>query len=558
MGIKAAKALIEALKQEGVEVIFGIPGGAVIPIYDVLYDEKEIRHILMRHEQGAAHAADGYARATGKVGVCMATSGPGATNLVTGITNAHMDSVPIVAITGQVRVAWIGRDSFQEADTVGITMPIVKHNYLVKDPKDLPDIVHEAFYIARTGRPGPVLIDIPVDVSNAEIDEMPSSSEVKLRGYKPVYDGHPLMIRRAAEAIEKAERPIMLIGGGVIWSGAHEEVKELAEKCNLPVAHTLMGKGAFPETHELSLGMIGMHGTAAANYAATYSDLILAVGTRFSDRSTGRVETFAPKAKIIHIDIDPVEIGKCVKADIPIVGDAKKVLRELVKIVKPRPKGEWHERIEEWKRQFPLRYKYSDEVIKPQFVVEQIYEATKGEAIITTEVGQNQMWAAQYYKCTRPRQFISSGGLGTMGFGLPAAIGAKVGRPDQIVIDIAGDGSVLMTCQQLSTAAREKIPIKVMVLNNSYLGMVRQWQQLFWQKRYSQVSLEGAVDFVKLAEAFGCVGLRATKPEEVRPTIEKALEVDDRPVLVDFWVAKEENVFPMVPAGGSIDKMLVD
>jgi len=558
MPLKAAKALIEVLKKEGVEVIFGIPGGAVIPIYDALYDEKDIRHILMRHEQGAAHAADGYARATGKVGVCIATSGPGATNLVTGIANAYMDSIPIVAITGQVRVAWIGRDSFQEADTVGITMPIVKHNYLVKNPKDLPDIVQEAFYIARTGRPGPVLIDIPVDVSNAEIEGFEFKGEISLRSYKPVYDGHPLMIRRAAELIEKSERPVMVIGGGVIHSGASEEVKELAERCNLPVAHTLMGKGGFPETHELSLGQIGMHGTVAANYAVTYSDLLIAVGMRFSDRSTGRVETFAPHAKIVHIDIDPAEIGKCVKPDVPIVGDAKRVLRELLKIVKPKPKTEWHERIEGWKREFPLKYEPSEEVIKPQFVVEKIYELTGGEAIITTEVGQNQMWASQFYKCTRPRQFISSGGLGTMGFGLPAAIGAKVGRPEETVIDIAGDGSVLMTCQQLSTAAKERIPIKVMILNNAYLGMVRQWQQLFWQRRYSQVDLEGAVDFVKLAEAFGCVGLRATRPEEVEGVIERALEINDKPVVVDFWVAREENVYPMVPAGGSIDKMLVD
>jgi len=558
MSIKAAKALIEVLKKEGVEVIFGIPGGAVIPIYDALYDEKDIRHILMRHEQGAAHAADGYARATGKVGVCMATSGPGATNLVTGIANAYMDSIPIVAITGQVRVAWIGRDSFQEADTVGITMPIVKHNYLVKDPKDLPDVVQEAFYIARTGRPGPVLIDIPVDVSNAEVEKFELKSEVKLRSYKPTYEGHPLMIRRAAELIEKSERPVMVIGGGVIHSGASKEVRELAERCNLPVAHTLMGKGGFPETHELSLGQIGMHGTVAANYAVTYSDLLLAVGMRFSDRSTGRVETFAPHARIIHIDIDPAEIGKCVKPTVPIVGDAKRVLSELLKIVRPKPKSSWHERIEEWKREFPLKYQGSDEVIKPQFVVEKIYELTGGEAIITTEVGQNQMWASQFYKCTRPRQFISSGGLGTMGFGLPAAIGAKVGRPDKMVIDIAGDGSVLMTCQQLSTAAKEKIPIKVMILNNSYLGMVRQWQQLFWDRRYSEVDLEGVVDFVKLAEAFGCVGLRATRPDEVEGVIEKALEINDKPVVVDFWVAREENVYPMVPAGGSIDKMLVD
>ncbi|MFH1413344.1 MAG: biosynthetic-type acetolactate synthase large subunit [Candidatus Omnitrophota bacterium] len=547
-----AQILIECLKREGVEVMFGYPGGVVLPIFDELYDAK-IKFILTRHEQGAAHAADGYARATGKVGVCLSTSGPGATNLVTGIANAFMDSVPIVAITGQVKTHLIGNDAFQESDVTGITRPITKHNYLVKDVKDLARIIREAFYIASTGRPGPVVIDLPVDVQIATT-EFVWPEKLELRSYKPTYTGHPGQIKKAAKWIENAKRPLLYVGGGVVTSGASVELLQLAEKAGIPVTTTFMGLGAFPGTHELSLGMLGMHGTAYANHATMESDLIVAIGARFDDRVTGRLDSFAPEAKIIHIDIDPTSISKNISVDIPIVGDAKNILRELLKYIKKTPKIQaWQDKINQWKKQYPLFYK-NDEALRPQFVIEQIYQITKGNAIIATEVGQNQMWACQWYKHDKPRTWISSGGLGTMGFGFPAAIGAQVGCPDKLVIDIAGDGSIQMNIQELSTAVNNHLPVKIAILNNGYLGMVRQWQELFYKKRYSYTTLVNP-DFVKLAESYGAVGIRVTKKAEVRPAIEKAISIDNI-VLIDFRVEPEENVYPMVPAGEAINRMI--
>ncbi len=551
MKLNGAQILLECLQKEGVEVMFGYPGGQVLPIFDKLYDSK-LRFILTRHEQGAAHAADGYARATGKPGVCLATSGPGATNLTTGIANAYMDSIPMVALTGQVKTFLIGNDAFQEADVTGVTRPITKHNYLVKDVKELARTIREAFLIATTGRPGPVLIDIPSDVQLAET-EFIWPQVVDIRGYKPTIFGHPGQIKKAAKLIAKAKKPVIYVGGGAITSGASLEIKELAEKISAPVTMTLMGLGAFPMTHELSLGMLGMHGTAYANHATMESDLILAIGARFDDRVTGRLDAFAPNAKVIHIDIDPTSISKNVNVDIPIVGDAKNILGQLLETIEKPDTDEWLKTINHWKKAHPLRYKEEGK-IKPQYVIEQIYEATKGEAIITTEVGQNQMWACQWYKYTQPRTFISSGGLGTMGFGFPAAIGAKVGRPEKIVFDIAGDGSIQMNIQELATAVYEKIPVKVAILNNGFLGMVRQWQELFYKKRYSYTTLFNP-DFVKLAESYGAVGIRVTKKEEVRPAIEKAIEIDNV-VFLDFKIEEEENVYPMVPAGEAINKML--
>ncbi len=547
-----AQILIECLKREGVEVIFGYPGGQVLPIFDKLYDAG-LKFILPRHEQGAAHAADGYARATGKVGVCMATSGPGATNLTTGIANAYMDSIPLVAITGQVKSFLIGNDAFQEADVTGITRPITKHNYLIKDVRDLARIVREAFYVASTGRPGPVLIDIPSDIQLQDT-EFIWPEEVNIRGYNPTLFGHPGQIKKAAKLIEQAKKPLLYAGGGVIISGAYRELKELAEKIQAPVTMTLMGLGGFPGTHELSLGMLGMHGTAYANHATMESDLIIAVGARFDDRVTGRLDAFAPFAKIIHIDVDPASISKNVSVDVPIVGDAKNILGQILQELKKVPDtSEWHKAIASWKKKYPLTYKDGTK-IKPQYVIEQIYAATKGEAIITTEVGQNQMWAAQWYKYNHPRTFISSGGLGTMGFGFPAAMGAKVGCPDKVVIDIAGDGSIQMNIQELATCVYNKINVKVAILNNGYLGMVRQWQELFYKKRYSQVSISSP-DFVKLADSYGAVGIKVTKKEEVRPAIEKALAIDNT-VFIDFHIEPEENVYPMVPAGEAINRMI--
>lgn len=532
--------------------MFGYPGGVVLPLFDKIYD-ADIRFILTRHEQAAAHAADGYARASGKVGVCIATSGPGATNLVTGIATAYMDSIPIVAITGQVKTFLIGSDAFQEADVTGITRPITKHNYLVKDVKELAGIVREAFYIASTGRPGPVLIDLPVDVQQADT-EFIWPETVDMRSYKPTYFGHPGQIKKAAKFISESKKPIIYAGGGIIASGAYLRLRELAERIQAPVTMTLMGLGGFPATHKLSLGMLGMHGTAYANHATMESDLIIAVGARFDDRVTGRLDAFAPHARIVHIDIDPSSISKNVKVDVPIVGDAKNILGELLEAIKKVPDtSDWIKTVESWKKRHPLTYK-DDGRIKPQYVIEQIYEATKGEALITTEVGQNQMWAAQWYKYTSPRTLISSGGLGTMGFGFPAAMGAKLAHPEKMVIDIAGDGSIQMNIQELATCVCNKINVKVAILNNGYLGMVRQWQELFYKKRYSQTRISGP-DFVKLAESYGAAGICVSKKEDVRPAIEKALSIDNV-VFIDFRIEPEENVFPMVPAGEAINRMI--
>jgi acetolactate synthase-1/2/3 large subunit len=558
--ISGAQILIKYLEKEGVEVIFGYPGGTVIPIYDALFDSK-IRHILVRHEQGAVHAADGYARATGKTGVCLATSGPGGTNLITGIANAYMDSIPMVAITGQVATSVIGTDAFQEADLTGITAPITKHNYLVKNIKDLPEAIKEAFHIASTGRPGPVLIDIPVDISKELIDE-DYKVKIALPGYKPTVKGNLKQVKQAAIKIAGSQRPVIFSGGGVISSNASSILRKFVEVANIPIITTLLGMGAFPETHELSLGMAGMHGTKYANLAFTESDLIIAVGARFDDRVTGKLSEFAPAAEIIHIDIDPAEIGKNIKTAVPIVGDARTILSDLKSSYekyidkKGRPdRKKWLGRIKQLKEEFPLKFDRKSKKIKPAFVVEQIYELTKGDAIICTEVGQNQMWAAQFYKFTKPRTMISSGGLGTMGFGLPASIGAQIGKPDKTVIDIAGDGSIQMVSQELSTAATNKVPIKIMILNNGYLGMVRQWQQFFWDRRYSHTCINNCVDFVKLAEAYGGIGFRVKEKDKVGETISKALGLN-RLVIVDFWIDREENVYPMVPPGSPISEML--
>ena len=547
-----AQILIESLKREGVEVVFGYPGGQVLPIFDKFYD-SDLKLILVRHEQGAAHAADGYARATGKVGVCLATSGPGATNLTTGIANAYMDSIPMVAITGQVKSFLIGNDAFQEADVTGITRPITKHNYLVKDIKDLARIIREAFYIASTGRPGPVVIDIPSDIQMQDA-EFIWPKDIKMRSYQPTYCGHPGQIKKAAKLIMQAKKPLVYSGGGIISSGADAILREFAEKISAPVTWTLMGIGGFPATHKLSLGMLGMHGTAYANHAIMDADVIIAVGARFDDRVTGRTDTFAPNAKIIHIDIDPSSISKNIRVDVPIVGDAKNILGELLEQIKKCPDtADWLKSVDILKKKYPLKYK-EDKKLKPQFVLEELYDITKGDCVITTEVGQNQMWAAQWYKYDEPRTFISSGGLGTLGFGFPAAMGAKVGRPDKTVIDIAGDGSIQMNIQELGTCVANKINVKVFILNNGYLGMVRQWQELFYKKRYSHVAISSP-DFVKLAESYGAAGILVTKKEEVRPAIERALSTDNT-VFVDFRIEEEENVYPMVPAGEAINKMI--
>ena len=549
-----AKIFIETLLEHKVDTIFGFPGGVLLPIYDELY-HADIRHILSRHEQGAVHAADGYARATGRVGVCMATSGPGATNLVTGLATAFMDSVPLVAFTGQVPTPMIGNDSFQEADIYGITIPITKYNYLVKDTSRLKEIMYEAFYLASSGRPGPVLIDLPKDIQSNEIDN-PSIPELTLPQKVPhSTKEREMRIAKIVSMIEKSKRPVIYSGGGIIISGAYKELQTLAEKASIPVTTTLMGKGGFPETHKLSLGMLGMHGTRYANYAVSECDLLLGIGARFDDRVTGKVSTFATKAKIVHIDIDPAEVGKIIRVDASVIGDAREVLKELNKKMKKQFHGEWIKQIEQWKKEYPLSYQKEEGVINPQYVVEQIYEQTRGEAIITTEVGQNQMWGAQFYKCTRPRTFISSGGLGTMGYGFPAAIGVKVGCPERIVFDVAGDGSFQMNIQELATAVYNKINVKVAILNNGYLGMVRQWQELFYGRRYSHTTLNGNPDFVKIAEGYGAVGIRVEKPEEVPSAIRKAIEFD-QPVVIDFHVNREENVYPMVPPGGAISQML--
>lgn len=559
-----AQMIIEALKKEKVEVIFGYPGGAVIDIYDELYKNPEIKHVLVRHEQGATHAADGYARSTGKVGVVLVTSGPGSTNTVTGIATAYMDSIPIVVLTGQVPTQLIGNDAFQEVDTTGITRPITKHNFLVKRVEDLPRILKSAFYIASTGRPGPVVVDIPKDIQQAK-GEFNYPDEIELRSYNPVYEPHVRQIEKAYSLLEQAERPVLLLGGGVISSGASAEATKLAEKLNLPVTMTLMGLGSFPGDHEQSLGMLGMHGTYYANMAIANCDVLLAVGARFDDRVTGKVDAFAPGAKIIHIDIDPTSIQKNVKVHVPIVADCKRALTRILDTVRrvKKPKKYWKERFKEWweqidiwKKRYPLSYREDPNYIKPQFVIEKLYELTKGEAIIATEVGQNQMWTAQYYKFKYPRTLITSGGLGTMGFGFPASIGAQIGNPDKLVIDIAGDGSIQMNIQELATAMEQKLPIKIIILNNGYLGMVRQWQGLFYGKRYSQVRFQVLPDFVKLAESYGAVGMKITKPEEVEPILKKVLNINSL-VILDVHIAPEENVFPMVPAGKATTEMIL-
>ncbi|MCG8399985.1 MAG: biosynthetic-type acetolactate synthase large subunit, partial [Firmicutes bacterium] len=539
-----AQILIESLRAEGVDTIFGYPGGQVLPIYDALYD-ADIRHILTRHEQGAAHAADGYARASGRPGVCLATSGPGATNLVTGITNAYMDSVPMVAITGQVPTSMLGRDSFQEADITGITLPVTKHNYIVKDVRELAKTVREAFYIANTGRPGPVLIDIPRDVSSGGA-EYEDPGPVELPGYSPRLEPDPAQVARAVRAIEECERPVIYAGGGIVSAAAHVELLRLSETLLAPVATTLMGVGGFPGDHPLSIGMLGMHGSKYANFAICECDLLIGVGVRFDDRVTGKLEEFAPKATVIHIDIDPAEIGKNVGVDIPVVGDVRRTMQKLLEALQPRVAARWRDTILSWKKEYPIEFVENSRV-KPQEVIREIYNVTGGKARITTEVGQHQMWATHYYTYTRPRTFISSGGLGTMGFGLPAAIGAQVACPGETVIDIAGDGSIQMNIQEMQTAVNYNLPVKIAVLNNGYLGMVRQWQELFYNRRYSYTELDNP-DFVKLAEAYGAKGLRVTGKSEVRPVLEEALRIPG-PVMIDFVIEREENVMPMVPPG---------
>jgi acetolactate synthase-1/2/3 large subunit len=564
MKISGAEILIESLKREGVRHIFGYPGGVILNIFDLLYDDKDIQLILTRHEQGAVHAADGYARSTGKPGVVLVTSGPGATNTVTGIATASMDSIPLIVFSGQVPTMLIGNDAFQEADIVGISRPCTKYNYLAKDVKDLSRIVREAFYVAMSGRPGPVLIDLPKDVTASKTEF--TWPEIKIRSYNPTYEGNKWMITQAAHLIAKSKKVVIIAGGGVILSDGSKELRELAEYTDIPVTMTLMGLGSFPGTHKLSLGMPGMHGTYYANKAIQESDLLIAIGMRFDDRVTGKIDAFAPHAKIIHIDIDPTSIRKNVRVDVPIVGDVKRVLAVLNRVLKEEVKEQWGEvrkawlkQIDTWKKERPLTYTYSDEVIKPQFVVEKIYELTKGDAIITTEVGQNQMWAAQFYKFDKPRTLLTSGGLGTMGYGFPAAIGAQLAHPNKLVIDIAGDGSIQMNIQEIATAVLHKLPVKVAILNNQYLGMVRQWQELFFNKRYSYTHLytDTVPDFVKVAEAYGAVGLKATKPGEVEPLLKEAFKIK-RTVFMDFIVEWSEKVYPMVPAGAPIDHMLFE
>ncbi len=561
MKLNGAQILLECLKREGVKHIFGYPGGVVLDIYDELTRHPDIQHILVRHEQAAAHAADGYARASAKVGVALVTSGPGATNTVTGIASAYMDSIPIVVLTGQVPTALIGNDAFQEVDIVGITRPCTKHNYLVKDVKQLAPTIHEAFHIARSGRPGPVLVDLPKDVIQAScVPKFPES--VKIKSYNPTYHANPRQVKRALDMILTAKQPVLYTGGGIILSNASEELLKFAEALQIPVTSTLMGLGGFPGDHPLWMGMLGMHGTYCANMAVSQADVLIGVGARFDDRVTGKLADFAPHAKIIHVDIDPSSISKNVVVDIPIVGDCLDALKQLNDLLAETPRkdfaavrGQWLDTVNDWEKQHPLTYTWSDTTIKPQYVVEKLYELTKGEAYITTEVGQNQMWAAQFYKFKRPRQLMTSGGLGVMGYGFPAAMGVQVAKPDAIVIDIAGDGSIQMNIQELITVVENNLPVKVAILNNSFLGMVRQWQQLFYERRYSATPMT-APDFVKLADAYGAVGLRATKPEEVVPVIQEALNTP-RPVIMDFRVEPEECVMPMVPAGKAMHEMLL-
>ena len=558
--LTGAQILMEMLKEEGVDTIFGYPGGAVIDIYDEL-EKTDINHYLVRHEQGAVHAADGYARASGKVGVCLVTSGPGATNTVTGIASAYMDSIPMVIFTGQVPTKLIGNDAFQEVDIVGITRPCTKHNYLISDVKNLARTVKEAFHIARSGRPGPVLIDLPKDVMNANTNFSPPG-EIHLRSYNPTYEPNIKQLKKVVSLIRTARKPVIFSGGGVVLSKAHEELTALARKTQIPVTSTLMGLGGFPGTDPLWLGMLGMHGTYRANMAVTECDLMIAVGVRFDDRVTGKTDEFANNAKIVQIDIDPTSIQKNIQVSVPVVGDCKISLNLLNELLAKEDTGdlaedrqEWLTQVDEWKRTTPLAYKQKD-IIKPQYVIDKLYELTKGDAIITTEVGQNQMWAAQYYHFKEPGRFITSGGLGVMGFGLPAAIGAQVGAPGNMVVDVAGDGSIQMNIQEMATAVQYNLPVKVVILNNCFLGMVRQWQELFYEKRYASTQFQHTPDFVKLAEAYGAKGLRAKTPDEVETVLSEGL-AHPGAVIMDFVVEQEECVYPMVPAGAPIKNMLL-
>jgi acetolactate synthase-1/2/3 large subunit len=554
-----SQIIVECLKKEGVEIVFNYPGGAVLPLFDE-FQGAPFRQVLVRHEQAAVHAADGYARATGKVGAVLVTSGPGATNTVTGIATAFMDSIPLVIMTGQVPTLLIGNDAFQEADIIGITRPCTKHNYLVKDVKDLARILKQAFYVARSGRPGPVLVDLPKDTL-VDSTEFKYPEKVFIRGYQPTYEGHLGQIQRAIKLMLKSRKPVLYVGGGIISSNASKELALLAEKLGIPVTMTLMGLGSFPGNHPLSLGMLGMHGTYWANMAVMESDLLIAIGSRFDDRVTGKIEAFAPQAKIIHIDIDPTSISKNVRVDLPIVGDCKRILSKILSLLEKEETDsfkagldKWHHQIDKFKAIHSMNYEQKG-MIKPQYVIEAIYELTKGEAIISTEVGQNQMWTAQYFPFVKPRTLLTSGGLGTMGYGFPAAMGAQAAFPNKLVIDISGDGSFQMNSQELATVVQYHLPVKVVILNNGYLGMIRQWQEFFYGKRYASSSLEGfSPDFVKLAEAYGAVGLRANKPEEVLPVLKKAFSIPE-PVVVDFEVDPEENVYPMVPAGEALNQM---
>ena len=554
-----SQIIVECLKKEGVDTLFNYPGGAVLPLFDE-FQHAPFRQFLVRHEQAAVHAADGYARATGKVGVAVVTSGPGATNTVTGIATAFMDSIPIIILTGQVPTLLIGNDAFQEVDIIGITRPCTKHNYLVKEVNDVGRILKEAFYLARSGRPGPILVDLPKDIL-VDSAEFKYPEKVFIRSYQPTYEGHPGQIQRAVKLIMKSKKPVLYTGGGIISSNASKELTLLAERLGIPVTMTLMGLGGFPGNHPLSLGMLGMHGTYRANMAVMESDLLIAIGSRFDDRVTGKIESFAPQATVIHIDIDPTSISKSVRVDLPIVGDCKRVLSKILSLLEEEEidsfkegLNKWRHQIEKWKALHNMDYQQGEK-IKPQYVIEKIYELTKGDAIITTEVGQNQMWAAQYYQFIKPRTLLTSGGLGTMGYGFPAAMGAQAAFPNKLVIDISGDGSFQMNSQELATAVQYQLPIKVAILNNGYLGMIRQWQEFFYGKRYASSRLEGiSPDFVKLAEAYGAVGLKATKPEEVVPTLKKAFSIS-KPVIIDFVVDPEENVYPMVPAGEPLNQM---
>ncbi len=553
MKLNGSDILIECLKEQGVDTVFGFPGGAVLNIYDALYKARnEIRHILTSHEQGASHAADGYARATGKTGVCIATSGPGATNLVTGIATAYMDSVPMVAITGQVSTALLGKDSFQEVDITGITMPVTKHNYIVKDIDKLAGIVRDAFRIAASGRPGPVLIDICKDVTAAYAEYEPVKPEAI--EYPPVGVA-ARELDQAAEVINASQKPIILSGGGVSIAGAAPELARFAEKAGIPVTTTMMGLGSFPSTHELFTGLVGMHGTRTSNMAVSEADLFIAVGARFSDRVISNVKRFAPNAKIMHIDIDPAEIGKNVTVHYPLVGNMREILTALTDRMESRDKTDWNKKVGAWKRQYPLKYD-TEGTLKPHYIIERLYELTAGDALITTEVGQNQLWAAQFYKYTAPRQFISSGGLGTMGYGLGACIGAQLGRPEKKIINIAGDGSFRMNCTELATAVEYKLPVVIAILNNHVLGMVRQWQQMFYDGRFSATTIDRGTDFVALAEAFGAVGINVTRPEEVDGAFKRALSSKDRPVLINFEIGMDDKVFPIVPPGAPIDELI--